>query len=345
MRCSLVLIVLLAGSAPALAQELQTDGNDPRLSELAREVRSVGWIVFGARSEQGDWDIFLMRPDGSDRRNITNTPDFSEAWPRFSRDGRRLVYRRLARNETIRARQGMQGRLVFANSDGTDPVVFGKEHEFPWACWGPQGKNIACLAPQGISFFNLETKQVTRRLPRKGFFQQLTWSPDGEWLSGVANMGEVWTIARMHAVTGAINRVHEFQNCTPRWFPDSRRLAFAYRPAGQEGNKYGWTQMYMADADGKNPRLVYGEDGVHIYGNMPSPDGRYIVFTRSIQEGGNPQGNGAPMALLRIRDAPTIGGESKVLGKVHSKTKNGPVLDLPIGWKPNWGYPKFPISQ
>src|SRR5216117_2730496 len=38
---------------------------------LAAEVRGKGWIVFPARSEQGDWDLFLMRPDGSHRRALT----------------------------------------------------------------------------------------------------------------------------------------------------------------------------------------------------------------------------------------------------------------------------------
>ena len=344
MKHSIVLTLVLTATAAVSAGGVSS-ARDPRLAELAQEVRSVGWIVFGARSQKGDWDIFVMRPDGSSLRNITNTPNYSEAWPRFSPDGRRLSYRRLARNEKIRARHGGQGLLVLANSDGTNPTAFGQRGEYPWACWSPDGKNIACLATKGIFFVNLRTKQVTRQLPRKGFFQQLTWSPDGKWVSGVANMGEVWTIARMHVGTGAVNRVHEFQNCTPRWFPDSRRLAFGYRPAGQEGNQYGWTQMYMADANGENPTLVYGEDGVHIYGNMPSPDGRYVVFTRSVEEGGNPEGNGGEMAVMRIRDAPTIGGKSEALRQVHPRTKDGPVLHLPIGWKPYWGYAQFPDTQ
>ena len=65
--------------------------------ELAEEVRDKGWIVFCARAETGDWDLFLCRPDGSDLRNITRTPDYNEASPQFSRDGRRLLYRRLPR--------------------------------------------------------------------------------------------------------------------------------------------------------------------------------------------------------------------------------------------------------
>jgi Tol biopolymer transport system component len=320
------------------------EARDARVVALASEVRSLGWIAFGARTEKGDWDLFAMRPDGSERRNLTNTPDYNEAAPRFSPDGRKLLYRRLARDKNIDGnRYGMQGRLVIANSDGTDPQVYGAEGEYPWASWGPGATELACLSPKGISFVDVATRQVVRTLDRKGIYQQLSWSPDGKSLVGVANVGEVWTIVRMDAATGDINPVHEYQNCTPHWFPDSRRLLFSFRPAGQEGlNKgAGWTQLYMANADGTDSGMVYGEDGVHIYGNMTSPDANYVVFTRSVEEDGDPSRAGSPMAIMRLRDAPSIGGESRVLRKHHPQTKDGPRLDLPVGWKPHWARPKF----
>ncbi len=206
---------------------------DPRAAALAKEVRGLGWIAFGARSEKGDWDLFAMRPDGSDRRNLTNTPDYSEAAPRFSPDGRKLLYRRLARDKQIDGnRYGMQGSLVIANADGSNPQVWGADGEFPWASWSPDGTQIACLAPKGISIVDLATRQTVRTLDRKGIFQQLGWSPDGKSLAGVANIGEVWTIVRMDAVTGAVNPVHEYQNCTPHWFPAPRRRLRSTRKTG-----------------------------------------------------------------------------------------------------------------
>jgi hypothetical protein len=80
---------------------------------------------------------------------------------------------------------------------------------------------------------------------------------------------------------------------------------------------------------------------VHIYGNMTSPDANHVVFTRSVEEDGDPSRAGSPMAIMRLRDAPTIGGESRVLRKRHPQTKDGPRLDLPVGWKPHWALPKF----
>ncbi len=321
----------------------ETD-RDPRVKALAAEVRDLGWIAFGARTSNGDWDLFLMRPDGSQLRDITNTPEYSEAAPRFSPDGKKLLYRRLRKDQTISGNQyGTQGALVIARSDGTDPQVWGGDGEYPWASWGPDGTEVACLSPRGIFFVDIASRKVVRTMERKGVFQQLNWSPDGRWLAGVANMGEIWTIVRLNAATGELNPVHAYQNCTPHWFPDSGRMLFSHRPAGQEGENQGagWTQLYMANADGTNGRLVYGEDGVHIYGNVVSPDAQYVLFTRSVEEDGNPTKNGSPMAIMRLKDAPAIGNKSTVLRKRFPNTNNATLLPLPIGWKPCWGRPQF----
>jgi len=320
--------------------EIRPKPADGTVAELAKEVREKGWIVYGARTAAGDWDLFLMRPDGSSVRNITNTPAFNEAAPQFSPDGRRLLYRRLPKGENMEPnRYGMQGALVLADSDGGNPQIFGKEGEYTWASWGPQGDRIACMSEKRIYFVELTTKKVTGTLERKGFFQQVTWSPDGKWLCGVANsFGTGWSVARMNATTGEVNAVSRVDNCTPDWFPDSQNLIFSFRPPNQVGSKSGWTQLWTADAEGRERRLVYGEDGRHVYGGVVSPDGQYVLFTGNMQEDGDPTRSGAPMGLMRLRDAPTIGGQSKALRAVHGATKDGPVLVLPDGWEPHWTY-------
>src|SRR5262249_38873982 len=189
-------------------------------------------------------------------------------------------------------------------------------------------------------------------MDRKGIYQQFFWSPDGHWFTGPANhYGENWTVVRMNAVTGEVNPVVKFQNCTADWFPDSKRLIFSSRPASQEeadggqmakavGQKsgYGWTQLWMANGDGSGKSLVYGVDGRHIYGGAVSPDSKYVLFTRSPVDGMGLDQKGAPIGLIRLSDAPIITGESKALRKLHSDAKDGPELHLPDGWEPHWTY-------
>jgi Tol biopolymer transport system component len=325
---------------------------DPRASRLAKEVHGKGWIVYSSLTKNGDWDLFLMRPDGSEQRNISHSKDFNEMGSRFSYDGKKLLYRRIPKDSKINHDVwGAMGELIIANGDGSGAAAYGKIGEFGWASWSPDGNQLVCLSKTGIEIVDFASKKVLRKLDRKGIYQQLFWSPDGKWLTGTANhYGESWTVVRMDAATGDVSPVSKFQNCTPDWFPDSKRLIYSSRPANQEEvpklsqsvgqkNGYGWTQLWMADGDGKEKSLVYGEDGRHIYGGALSPDSRYVIFTISPVDGGLGIGDqGAPMGLMRLADAPTIGGESRALRGLHGHTKDGPVLPLPNGWEPHWTY-------
>jgi len=310
---------------------------DERVVQLAKEVGNKGWIAYSSRSENGTWDLFLSRPDGSQRRNITNTPEYQEAAPLFSPDHKKMLYRRIAKGSKIsHDKWGFQGRLVMANADGTNTMLIGKEREYPWATWSPDGKQISCLTLKGIEIVDLASKKVVRKLPRQGIYQSLFWSPDGKSFCGVANTLGKWTIVRVDVATGKLNPVRKYQNCTPDWFPDSRHIIFSSRPGDQGG--YGWTQLWMAEKDGKNHKLIYGEDGSHIYGGAVSPDGKYVLFTKCPKDGGGSERSGAPMFLMRLADSPMISGESKDLRKLHPDTKDGPILSLANGWEPCWTY-------
>lgn len=326
--------------------------DDPRVAELAREVHDKGWIIFGLGSLQEGMDLYLMRPDGSDKRQITNTPEYYEGGARFSHDGRKLIYRRISRDAKIHHNQwGGQGNLILANADGSDPVVFGKDGEYAWASWSPDGKQIACLTRKGIQIVDMATKKVVRELPRKGIYQQLFWSPDGKWFCGVSSAyGQMWTVVRMSLETGEINSIKKFSKvasttapgffggaeCTPDWFPDSKHVLFSHNPftVGREG----YTQLWMADGEGKDARLVYGEEGRHLYGGTVSPDGKYILFNRVREDGAAGLLTGDRMGLMRLGDAPIICGQSPELRKRHPKAHDGPVLQLPVGWEPEWTY-------
>jgi Tol biopolymer transport system component len=312
--------------------------DDRDTAALASEVKSHGWIVFSARSAAGDWDLFACRPDGSENRNLTNTPDSNEGYALLSRDGTRLLYRRTKRAEKFDGNHhGEQGELMLSKSDGTEARALGADGELPWASWSPDGKQIATLSLKGIAFIDLATGQTVRTLKRNGFFQQLTWSPDGKWLSGVSNaLGASWKDARMNVETGETNAVSLEDCCTPDWFPDSTRFIYSSRTE-KEGNKgYGWTRLMMANADGTDRRLVYAEEGRHIYGGHVSPDGKYVLFTGNAEENGDSKHAGAPMGLIRLSDAPVIVGENKAAREKHPQAKGGPVLKLPDGWEPCW---------
>ena len=312
----------------------------PGLKKLQKEVAKKGWIIFSAKSSQADWDLFVMRPDGSRLRQLTNTREWSEVSPRYSPDGKSVLYRRIKAGVKVQfERWGFQGQLVVADRNVIRPRVIGGNKDYPWGCWNPDGTKISCLSRMGISIFDVKTLKLERKLARRGVFQQLFWSPDGRWFIGTGNTGgESWGIVRLNVKTGRRNFVSVFRKCTPDWFPDSRRVVFSNRAKGQKG--YGWTQLWQADGIGKNPKLIYGEDERHCYGAVISPDSKYVVFTRCPLEGGGAERIGAPGCLMRLSDGPIIAGESKAVRKEHRRTKlkDGPVLPLPYCWEPHWTY-------
>ncbi len=328
--------IFIAGLVAAISAAF---AEAPDEAALRAEVRGKGWIVFSARSEQGDYDIFKMRPDGSALANLTQTPGFNEIYPLFSRDGKQILFRRVPCDRAIDSNAyGVQGVGVIARSDGSQAVVLGGELEYPWASWSPDGTQLLCMAPKGFSIVDLATKKVVRTFPRKSFKQQPTWSPDGRWLVGVANWPDSnWSITRMDLASGEVTAVNKNDCCTPDWFPDSQNVIFSWRVPGQRlNNGYGWTQLWRNTVDGKNPQLVYAENGRHCYGGHVSPDGKYVLFTGNAQEDGDPAHAGAPMALMRLGDAPVIGGADADLRQKYPAAKAGPVLKLPVGWEPCW---------
>jgi len=330
-----IVLVMALLATPARA------ATDPDVEKLAGEVAGRGWILFAAKTAKGDYDLFFARPDGSQLRNITNTPEFNEYGGRFSPNGAKILYRRLSKSEAINHDLwGQFGTLVIANADGANPIAQGKEGEYPWAAWSPDGKQIACLHKREgkIRFFDLETKKIVKEMPRQGIFQQMFWSPDGQRLCGTANVnGADWNVVSIDIEAGKLTLLTRQLNCTPDWFNDSRRVIYSNRTPGL-ADGYGWTMLMQAAADGTTRTLVYAEREKHIYFGCTSPDDKYVVSSIMPRD----TMIEAPMAIIRLSDAPIIvAGEKgyKELEAMYPNARKGPVLrlsNLPEGFEPQW---------
>ena len=284
-----------------------------------------------------------MRPDGSERRALTDTREFNEAGARFSPDGRRLLYYRMARSEAVDNNTYGTFDLVLADANGRNPVVYGRN--FPWASWGPDGRQLACLLPTGIQIIDVASRQTVSTLPRQGIVQQLAWSPNGQAFAGTANgLGEFWNIGRLPAGGGKIAAVSETEryNCTPDWCPDSRRILYA---RGIIPRQEGRAQLWIASEDGRERSLLYAEEGRHIYGACPAPDAKYLLFTRSVEDLGAVGKSQTTMAVIRWADTPMIGDESAPLRQQYPEAKNARRLDLGPGWEPHWTYSEAPATR
>ncbi len=302
---------------------------EPDTAPFAREVRNLGWIACSAVSPAGDWDLFAMRPDGSERRNLTGTPASNEAGVRVSPDGRHILFYRMAAQEPPDNNTYGTFELVIADINGANPISFGRD--FPWAAWGPDGASFAALKPDGIHIVATATRQTVRSLPRQGIVQQLAWSPDGRHFVGTANgLGPYWNIGGLSADAGRIRALSDTTryNCTPDWLPDARHVLYA---RGIVPNDGGRAELWVTAFDGSERRVLYAEAERHIYGACASPDGRYLLFTRSEEDLGRVDHAKTTMAIVRCADTPLHGG-------AHTATR----LDLGPGWEPHWTKAEFP---
>lgn len=290
---------------------------------LAIDLHKFGRIAYSAATDAGDWDLFVMRPDGSARRKLTDTREFNETGVRYSPDGKHLLYYRQPAREAVDNNNYGTFELVIANADGSNAASFG--NDFPWASWGPDSKSFAVLRPSGIQIVEVSSRKILRTLPRRGIVQQLVWSPDGKEFCGTANgLGPYWNIGCLAAGAGELRAVSESDryNCTPDWMPDARRVVYA---RGIIPNDGGRAELWCATPDGKERRTLYAEADRHIYGACVSPDGRHLLFTRSEEDLGRVDQRKTTMAIIRLDDAPLTG--------TATMTNR---LDLGPGWEPHW---------
>jgi hypothetical protein len=82
--------------------------------------------------------------------------------------------------------------------------------------------------------------------------------------------------------------------------------------------------------------MLCAEEGRHLYGACSSPDGNYLLFTRSEVDLGPVDNSRTRLAIIRLADAPIVGGGEGTPSQRYPSARRGPILDLSWGWEPHW---------
>ena len=154
------------------------------------------------RGVAGGLSIFVIKPDGTGMRRVTTPPSGSiDSEPRFSPDGRKLVFTRYQGGQQLKSgRAAAEISAVFTvNVDGTNPQrISGWGWHVGQADWSPDGTRIvfeqACcrLADAGIYTVDAQGGHLTRIVDGHGItgigneqalqvdgYYDPVWSPDG----------------------------------------------------------------------------------------------------------------------------------------------------------------------
>ena len=263
-----------------------------------------------------------MRPDGTDRSELTRTAEYHEAGVRFSPDGKKILYYRMPRSEAVDNNTYGTFDLVIADADGRNAVVHGRD--FPWASWGPDGSRAGLPGP--------ERHPHHRRGHGEGAPQD---APQGDRpaarlvarRSVVRGHGQRAGPVLEHRPAEPDGRVDQSPSARPNGTiarptgcptrgASSIREASCRSPAGTP--RSGWRA-----ATGRDRRMLYASETQHLYGGCASPDGKYLLFTRSDVDLGPVDNSRTSMAIVRMADTPIVAGPGTTLRKQYPDAHRG----------------------
>ncbi|MFL5295804.1 MAG: hypothetical protein ACJ798_05415 [Phenylobacterium sp.] len=246
------------------------------------------WIAFSSDRETRverrapEWEqsqrtsLYLIHPDGSGLRRLTDGEQFAGS-PRWSPDGKRIVFYELAVPGTHFAREGGLDALVTSQivsieiaTGARQALTSGRGLKISPQFLDNQrvGYVVKAGGQAGIAYTSGE-----RGTP--GAVRNPRWSADGRQV--VYDRGAAESVGvgyrPMQPLFGGAGRfdLAHFGRLAA-FSPDGRRIAFS-EPAGGPD----WVISVM-DADGRNAKRIYSEKGAAAMAPRWSPDGRQIVF-------------------------------------------------------------------
>jgi len=252
--------------------------------DLVDELKRVSSKIVYETWQEGNWELFVAKADGSEAVNLTKTPTINELYPHASPDGKRICFVCDEGTPAAKVRN-----VYYMNLDGTNRRLVAKNAR--QACWKSDSTAIAYLngefdkfsytdyATKGIGIYDLATGRHTQHPnPQIHHLYNLCWSPDGKWFLATvhAGMGYKHTILAIEAKGMKVVDL-KIPGCRPDISPDGHRVAWG--PSD-------WA-LRIGDLDfsGSDPKVINARDVVtsekpiKVYHVDFSPDGKYVTFS------------------------------------------------------------------
>ena len=250
------------------------DGTAPQTTSAPSGPNLIAYTK--AVGEAENEEIFVISPDGSGERQLTDDPA-ADVHPAWSPDGSRIAF--------VSDRGGADAIHVM-NADGSNPVALvtpaAEDDVQDWPAWSPDGARIAFVEGGGIFSVAADGSDRQTILDDNSVYRELDWSPDGTKLAYASTkIDGDYEIFALELAGGQETRLTTLEGFDGNvaWSPDGQTIGFSTNADGLE-------PIALMNADGSNQRPVI-EGSFSITGGCTfSPDGTRIAYVSS--ESGDP---------------------------------------------------------
>lgn len=254
-----------------------------------------GKIIFQSSSD-GNYDLYIMNSDGSEQRNITNSPPSdihtnNNVGPVASPDGTRIAFQsdRDGNSEIyiINLESGVQRNLTMNSASDYSPT------------WSPDGIHIAFISDRdavivdiearydiwtnNIYIMNADGSDVYRLTSDNTTiaYNGLAWSPDGKTIalsfSSPTRFGRYFSrgINLLTLSDLTLTRLTFDQSThqsSPKWDPTGEYILYMVT-----GSRL--SNIYSMNRDGTNQIALSRDPNVYDTSPSWSPDGKQILFS------------------------------------------------------------------
>lgn len=245
-----------------------------------------GLLVYRAQAE-GHTQLFTVRPDGSEPRQITHFTNSDAGWPAWSPDGTRITFERDFANHAA---------IYTMSATGTDLQSLTPRGLNGEPSWSPDGTKITfgryipgkeasiwVMSADGSQLRRITTNRLPKNDGCGGCAGQgsSAFSPDGRHIAFIWIKGQHTSAIYTVGINGkGLHRVTRFTRGVADkidWSPDGTEIAFSSPEFGRPGKS---VNVYAIHANGTGLRQLTHQNGGTTNDGFDSwsPDGKQIAF-------------------------------------------------------------------
>ena len=236
------------GEKPRLLFDGGAAGSDPATPVWSPDGRQIAFAMKPAgATDENESEIYLMRPDGSGVRRLTNAAG-DDSHPHWSADGKRIYFNSARATPDLKAGWTLQWIDIYSMAgEGSDVR---RHTDCRAVCTypvpSPDGSTVAHRKTLGTAGLSWAQEPVRRN--SEVFITQVdgsgstnisnspaydgwpTWSPDGQWLIFASNRGESPNVGQIYAIRpdgSSLKRLTEgMSKAQPSVSADGKHLYF-----------------------------------------------------------------------------------------------------------------------